>query len=44
MKNLTVEMIKKELKNRGFKEITKEDINNWAIVFVLEELLKKLNV
>ncbi len=41
MKKLTVKTIIKELKQRGFRQITKEDINIWAIILLLEKWIKK---
>lgn len=37
-----IEGIKKELKKRGFKDIVKEDINSWALVFALEDVAKEM--
>jgi hypothetical protein len=35
-------MIKQELTLRGIKEIGKEDISNWALVFAIEDLVKEV--
>ena len=40
MVKMTISRIKQELLQRGVKEITKEDINNWAIALLLEELIE----
>ena len=40
MVRLTVSEIKKELGQRGLKNITKDDINHWAIVLLLERFLE----
>ena len=34
--------IKKELNERGIKEIGKEEISNWALVFAIEDLAKEI--
>ena len=39
---LNLKNIKEELKKRGFENISKEEINSWAIVLALEQLSKKL--
>ena len=41
MKELTIKSVKEELCKRGFRNITKEDINHWAIILTLEKLVKK---
>ncbi|HKL23122.1 MAG TPA: hypothetical protein VJ895_00035 [Candidatus Nanoarchaeia archaeon] len=33
--------IKKELKERGIKEIGKEELSNWALVFAIEDLVRE---
>jgi predicted naringenin-chalcone synthase len=33
--------IKKELNKRGIKEIGKEGLSSWALVFVIEDLVKE---
>lgn len=38
MKRLTLKEIKKELKERGIKNITKEDIHSWGIIISIERL------
>lgn len=34
--------IKQELEKRGFRDIRREDVNFWAIVFALEEMTSEL--
>jgi hypothetical protein len=34
--------IKEELNKRGIKEIDKEGISNWALVFAVEDLIKEI--
>ena len=38
----TLKNIKNELDERGIKEINKEDICNWALVFAIEDLVKEV--
>ena len=38
MKKLTISKIKKELNERGVKNITKEDIYYWGIIISIERL------
>ena len=38
MKKLTLQEIKQELKERGIKDITKEDIYYWGIIISIEKL------
>ena len=37
-----LENIKNELSGRGIKEIGREDICNWALVFAIEDLIKEV--
>ncbi len=38
MNKLTISEVKKELKERGIKNITKEDIYYWGIIISIERL------
>ena len=38
MEKLTISQIKQELKERGVKDITKEDIYYWGIIISIERL------
>ncbi|MBT4376821.1 hypothetical protein HOD29_05605 [archaeon] len=37
-----IEEIKKELEKRGMSEVSKEEINSWAIVFALEDIASEM--
>lgn len=42
MKKLTLQEIKQELKERGAKNITKEDIHYWGIIISIERLTQNI--
>ncbi len=37
-----IKEIRKEMNKRGIKEIGREDISNWALVFAIEDLVKEV--
>ncbi len=37
-----VKEIIKELEKRGIKEISKQDLSSWALVFALEDIAKEM--
>ena len=37
-----IKEIRKEMNKRGIKEIGREDISNWGLVFAIEDLVKEV--